>query len=208
MFNRLTIIILFFVVLSACNQRGKYYAPGKKDSSNRTFQTTDTVSNKIKPVETGFNENELQLFCNIEIASYCVLLPLNEFKEDHADASVGKAQHKFILKQDTAHFTSIELQGFTIDRKNFYNTHLFYKRDKNDIEEGGLGIDTAYIDEASHFYVIKGYLPNYMNMKFVQLNWILEDRIALYFNYDEKEEALWNDRIAAIIKRGVAFSDQ
>jgi hypothetical protein len=47
-----------------------------------------------------------------------------------------------------------------------------------------------------------------MNMKFVQLNWILEDRISVYFNYDEKDEAIWKKRIAAIIKRGVAFSDK
>jgi hypothetical protein len=45
-------------------------------------------------------------------------------------------------------------------------------------------------------------------MKFVQLNWILEDRIAVYLNYDEKDEVLWKSRIAAIIKRGVAYSDQ
>ena len=56
--------------------------------------------------------------------------------------------------------------------------------------------------------MIKGHLPNYMNMKFVQLNWILEDRIAIYLNYDEKEEALWKQRIAAIIKRGVKLSDE
>lgn len=208
MFNRLLVITLFFVVLSACNQRGKYHAPGNKDSSTRTAYVTDTASYKAKPIETGFNENELQLFCNIEIAYYCVLLPLNDFKEDFTDKSIIKAQHKFLLKKDTANFTSIEVQAFTIDKKNHYNTSLFFKRDKNDIEEGGLGIDTAYSNEANHFYVIKGYLPNYVNMKFVQVNWILEDRIAVYFNYDEKEEALWNDRIAAIIKKGVAYANQ
>ncbi|MBL7702146.1 MAG: hypothetical protein JNM14_07845 [Ferruginibacter sp.] len=207
MFNRLTIIILFFVALSACNQRGKYYAPGKKDSSVNISKTDSTTRQTKKP-ESGFNEKELQLFCNIEMAPYCVLLPLNDFKEDFSDKSVIKAQHKFLLKKDTANFTSIEVQAFTIDKKNNYNTSLFFKRDKNDIEEGGLGIDTAYINEANHFYVIKGYLPNYMNMKFVQVNWILEDRVAIYFNYDEKDEALWNDRIAAIIKRGVAYANQ
>jgi hypothetical protein len=154
------------------------------------------------------NANGLQLFCNNEFAPYCVLLPLNDFKENYNDRSIVKAQHKFVLKQDSANFTSIEVQAFTIDKKNNYNTQLFYKRDKNDIEEGGLGIDTAYIDEANHFYLVKGYLPNYMNMKFVQLNWILEDRIAVYLNYDEKDEVLWKSRIAAIIKRGVAYSDQ
>ncbi len=208
MFSRLAIIILVIFILPSCDQKGKYFKSSQQDSSGRTAYNVDSTTHNGKPTEIVFNEKDLQLFCNNEIAPYCVLLPLNEFIEDHADQSVGKAQHKFLLKQDSTHFTSIEVQAFTIDRKNYYNTPLFFKRDKNDIEEGGLGIDTAYIDEANHFYLVKGYLPNYMNMKFVQLNWILEDRIAVYFNYDEKDEALWKNRIAAIIKRGVAFSGQ
>jgi hypothetical protein len=208
MFSRLAIIVLVVFVLPACDQKGKYYESGRKDSTGRTYYKADSISQDAKPTETGFNETGLQLFCNNEIAPYCVLLPLHEFTEDYNDASLVKAQHKFLLKQDSTQFTSIEVQAFTIDKKNYYNTQLFYKRDKNDIEEGGLGIDTAYIDEANHFYVVKGYLPNYMNMKFVQLNWILEDKIAVYLNYDEKDEALWKNRIAAIIKRGVAFSGQ
>ncbi len=207
MFSRIAIIILAAFSLPACDQKGKYYATDQKDTS-QTFNKTDSITSHISPTETTLNETDLQLFCNNEIAPYCVLLPLNEFKEDFTNQSVVKAQHKFLLKQDSTHFTSIEVQAFTIDKKNNYNTQLFYKRDKNDIEEGGLGIDTAYIDEANHFYIVKGYLPNYMNMKFVQLNWILEDKIAVYFNYDEKDEAIWKRRIATIIKRGVAYSDQ
>ncbi len=203
MFNRIAKIIVTCFTLISCNQTGKYYPIDKKDSSK-----TGSLAFHPQPVETDLPENDLQLFCNNEIASYCVLLPLNEFKEDYDDSLVVKAQHKFVLKQDAKSFTSIEVQAFTIDKKNNYNTALFYKRDKNDVEEGGLGIDTTYIDEANHLYYIKGYLPNYMNMKFVQLNWILEDRIAVYFNYDEKDEAIWKKRIAAIIKRGVAFADK
>lgn len=207
MLNRITVTVLTALILSACNQKGKYYAPDKVDSSTKTSYKADSTGLQAKPVKSGFNEKELELFCNIEIAPYCVLLPLTEFKEDYNDQSVEKAQHKFLLKKDSTNFTSIELQAFTIDKKNYYNTALFYKRDKGDVEEGGLGIDTSYMDETNHFYVIKGYLPNYMNMRFVQVNWILEDRIAVYFNYDEKEASLWNDRIAAIIKRGVAYKE-
>jgi hypothetical protein len=202
MFIRIAIIIVTWLTLPGCNQTGKYYPPDRKDSSK-----ADSISSLVPPVETGLPENDLQLFCNNEIATYCVLLPLNEFKEAYTDSLVVKAQHKFVLKQDPTSFTSIEVQAFTIDKRNNYNTALFYKRDKNDVEEGGLGIDTAYIDEANHLYLIKGYLPNYMNMKFVQLNWILEDRIAVYFNYDAKDELIWKKRIAAIIKRGVSFAE-
>lgn len=206
MFNRIAIIGLAAFILSSCDEKGKYQ-PDVKDTTDRNSYKADS-STRAKATETAYDQKDLQLFCNIEIAPYCVLLPLNEFKEDFSDQSLVKAQHKFLLKYDSANFTSIEVQAFTIDKKNYYNTQLFFKRDKNDIEEGGMGIDTAYIDEANHFYVVKGYLPNYMNMKFVQLNWILEDKIAVYFNYDEKDEALWKRRIAAIIKRGVAYSDQ
>ncbi len=202
MFIRIAIIISSIILLS-CNQTGKYYPPDRKDNP-----IADSLVYHAQPVETGLPENDLQLFCNNEIIPYCVLLPLHEFKEDHNDSMYVKARHKFTFTQDTKSFTSIELQAFTIDKKNNYNTAMFYKRDKSDIAEGGLGIDTAYMDEANHLYLIKGYLPNYMNMKFIQLNWILEDRIAVYINYDEKDDAIWKKRLAAIIKRGVAFSDK
>jgi hypothetical protein len=201
MFNRIAKIIVTCFILISCNQTGKYYPSDKKDSSK-----ADSLASHSQPVEKGMPEIDLQLFCNNEITPYCVLLPLNEFKEDYNDSLVVKAQHKFLPEQNPKDFTSIDVQAFSIDSKNNYNTQLFYNRDKKDIEEGGLGIDTAYIDQSNHLYFIKGYLPNYMNMKFVQLNWILEDRIAVYINYDEKDEAVWKRRIAAIIKRGVAFS--
>lgn len=207
MFNRTAPIIVFCFILLSCNQTGKYYPADRKDTSKGNSPKADSLSVLAQTVETGLPENDLQLFCNNEIATYCVLLPLSEFEEDFTDASVEKAQHKFKFMQDTASFTSIEVQAFTIDKKNNYNTALFYKRDKRDVEEGGLGIDSTYIDEKNHYYLIKGYLPNYMNMKFVQLNWILEDRISVYFNYDEKDEEIWKKRIYAIIRRGVAFSN-
>jgi hypothetical protein len=205
--NCIAVIILTCFVLSGCNQTGKYYYPTRKDTSKRISFNADSLVARFTPVESGFNESDLQPFCNNEITPYCVLLPLHEFKEDYGNDSVVKAQHKFLLKEDPKSFTSIEVQGFSIDKKNNYNAALFYKRDKRDVEEGGLGVDTAYIDVANHLYLIKGYLPNYKNMKFVQLNWILEDRISVYFNYDEKDEMLWKHRIAAIIKRGVKFND-
>jgi hypothetical protein len=208
MLCRIAVIIVTCSILLSCNQKGKYYDINFKDTFRRASAKVDSVASRVEIIETNFDKNDLQLFCNNEITAYCVLLPLHEFKEDFSNEYVMKAKHKFVLEQDSTSFTSIELQGFSIDKKNNYNTSLFYNRDKRDIESGGLGIDTAYIDEAKHLYLIKGYLPNYMNMKFVQLNWILQDRIAVYFNYDAKDEALWNFRIAAIIKRGVTFNDQ
>ena len=206
MFYRITVIILTCFTLPGCNQKGKYYDPNHKDTATRVLYKADSLVFPVPVVETGFTESGLQLFCNNEIAPYCVLLPLHEFKEDYTDKSIVKAQHKFILAQDSANFTSIELQAFTIDKRNHFNTTLFYNRDKKNVEDGGLGIDSTYIDEINHFYLIKGHLPNYMNMKFVQLNWILEDRIAVYLNYDEKDEAIWKQRITTIIKRGVKYN--
>ena len=207
MFGRIAVIIFVGFILPGCNETSKYYGENRKDTAKSVVDVADSLTSGVQPVETVFNENDLQLFCNNEITPYCVLLPLKEFKEDYNNGSVIKAQHKFVLKLDSTAITSIEVQAFTIDKKNNYNTALFYKRDKRDVEEGGLGIDSSYIDEKNHLYLIKGYLPNYMNMKFVQLNWILKDRIAVYINYDEKDEALWKYRIAAIIKRGVTFNE-
>ncbi len=198
----LTILLLGFT-FSSCNKKGKYYDPNKKDTVTRTYYKADSVS--ALPGYSGgpLPETDLQLFCNREMVPYCIWLPLNDFKEDFSDLSTEKAAHKFRLRLDSASLTSIELQGFIIDKNRYYKTGVFFERDKQDVEEGGLGIDTAYMNEAKHFYVIKGHLPNYNNIKFVQLNWILEDRVAAYFNYDEKDSATWNKRIDAILSRGL-----
>lgn len=206
MFMRIAAIASACFILLSCNQRGKYYDQHPKDSSIRSFIKADSSASRVQPVDINLPANDLQPFCNNEITPYCVLLPLQEFKEDFSNQSIVKAQHKFLLRQDSASFNSIEVQGFSIDAKNYYNTALFYNRDKRDVEEGGLGIDTAYMNGAEHLYVIKGHLPNYPNMKFIQLNWILEDRVAVYVNYDEKDEELWQKRIAAIIKKGIQYN--
>jgi len=199
------IALACFIVLS-CNQTGKYYDHDPKDNSKRRSLKADSSASVIKPIDTNLPANDLQPFCNHEMIAYCVLLPLQEFKEDFSNQSIVKAQHKFVLRKDSASFTSIEVQGFSIDAKNNYNTALFYNRDKRNVEEGGLGIDTAYMIGAEHLYVIKGHLPNYPNMRYIQLNWILEDRVAVYVNYDEKDEEIWKKRIAAIIKKGIQYN--
>lgn len=200
-------ILFVCFILPSCSQHGKYNPAGNTQSDNTltadSLKSVQAVKNMLK-ARIG---ESMQLFCNNEINSYCVLLPLQEFKEDYNNLSLVKVKHKFVLKNDTSAFNSIEVQAFTIDKKNNYNTKLFYQRDKSNIEKGGLSIDTSYIDEAKHLYLIKGYLPNYMNMRFVQLNWILGKRIALYFNYYDKDEALWMDWIKAIIQRGVSYSN-
>ncbi|MBK8611042.1 MAG: hypothetical protein IPL84_14150 [Chitinophagaceae bacterium] len=150
---------------------------------------------------------ELQLFCNNEMAAYCVLLPLHEFKEDFTDETVVKAQHKFVPKQKKDDYTSIDVQGFNIDDENNYKEALFLNRDKNDFEESGLGIDTAYSDRSGHFYLIKGYLPNYRDKKFVQLSWVLTDRISINITYNKKEEERWMEIIMAMINRGPVYSN-
>src|ERR1700754_2628983 len=95
MFNLIVIIISVGFVLAGCNQKGKYYPSGKKDTSGRASSKMDSASHGVKKTETGFNEKDLQLFCNNEIAPYCVLLPLNEFREEFNNQSVARAQHKF-----------------------------------------------------------------------------------------------------------------
>lgn len=205
--NHAAAIVLTCFVLLSCNQTGKYNPAGKTQTDNHLTGDSLKSAHSAKALAPTYNSSNLQLFCNNEIISCCVLLPLQEFKEDFNNASLIKAKHRFVLKNDTAAFNSIEVQAFSIDKKNNYNTKLFYQRDKNNVKEGGLGIDSTYIDERNHYYFIKGYLPNYMNMHFVQLNWILKDRVAIYFNYYDKDEALWMEWVNAIIKRGVSFGD-
>mgnify|MGYP003461797505 CR=1 FL=1 len=132
MSNSIAIIIVTGLIVISCNQTGKYYPPGGKNTSERGTSKADSLTSSVQSVETVLPENDLQLFCNNEIAPYCVLLPLHEFREDYTDSVAVKAKHKFVLKQDPKSFTRIEVQAFTIDKKNNYNTVLFYKRDKKD----------------------------------------------------------------------------
>ena len=186
------------------------------DTANNNSAVVKIDTGTLKPanpiIETKavntVADSGLQQFCNMEIVPYCVLLPLQEYTEDFKDETVVKAQHKFVLKANPKAFAAIDVQGFTIDKANNFNTQLFYKRDKADLEESGLAIDSSYADNAAHFYFIKGYLPNFMNKKFVQLSWVYEDRIAINITYLENDELVWKQRITAMIKQGIAYSNK
>lgn len=202
---RLVILLLSCSLFCNCEQKGKYYDTSGSDTTEKRPAKKDSAATTKQAVKTPLADNGLELFCNHEMIPYCVWLPLKDFKEDFTRAVATKTRHRFTLRLDSAALTSIELQAFSIDRKNYFNSRLFYERDKRDVEEGGLSIDTSYIIEDKHLYLIKGHLPNYNNMRFIQLNWILEDRIALYINYDEKEEERWKEQLQTIIAKGISL---
>ncbi len=201
--NVKNIAILPFLVLISCFSK-------KQNSIEHSIDTikidsTEKIKSKIDSIKS-INQviaDSLQVFTNGEIVSYCVLLPLNEFKENYDDEYVVKAQHKFILKSNPNAFDYIDVQGFFIDKENNFNVNLFYKRDIADIEEEGLGIETSYIDKVKNFYVIKGYLPNFMDKKFIQITWVNKDKVNITIGYSKNKEALWNNRIERILAYGM-----
>lgn len=170
----------------------------RKDTSTQINKTNNSVAEQNKTAE-----DSLQIFTNGEIVSYCVLLPLNEFTENFNDEYVVKAQHKFVLKNNTKAFDYIDVQGFFIDKENNFNTNLFYKRDIADIEEEGLGIDTSYMNKSKNYYIIKGYLPNDMNKKFTQITWVNDDKVNVTMGYSKNKETLWNKRIEKMLTYGM-----
>ena len=135
---------------------------------------------------------------------YCVLLPLKEFQESAGDEFDIKAKHTFIPVNKSGNDEYIEVQGFIIDKNNSNNVTLFYDKDVKEIEENGLAIDTSYVDTVRNYYVIIGYLPNFMEKKFISVSWVFDDKITLSIGLDKNSNyRIWNSRIEEIIDRGV-----
>lgn len=196
------LFLSFLWIMASCNNSSSDVPPKNAD----TVKAAKPDSNNLPVSKTATSDTlqpAMELFQNIELMQYCVLLPLNEFREDFSDQSVEKAEHKFVQKKDPKGYEQIRVKGFSIDKENAFNLNLFFQRDKTDLEESGLGIDSAWTDSLHHYYVIKGYLPNVMSKKLIKIVWVKEEEVALDIDYTEKTAALWDARLKAILKRGV-----
>ncbi len=197
------LLIPFLWILASCSNSSSDVPPKNADTAKAT-KPDSSIAPIAKTTTADTLQPSMELFQNMELMQYCVLLPLKEFREDFSDESVEKAEHKFVLKKDPKGYEQIRVKGFSIDKENAFNLNLFFNRDKTDLEESGLGIDSAWTDSLNHYYVIKGYLPNVMSKKFIKVVWVKEDELALDIDYTEKTAVLWDARVKEILKKGNA----
>lgn len=135
----------------------------------------------------------------MEMYPYCVLLPLESYKPEISE----KMHHTFTLKSKPSQSDFIKLQGFHIDEDKNFKPQVFYERDKQEIEENGLGIDTSYLDLSKNLYLIKGYLPNLPDQKFMRLVWVKDFELVLEVAYTAEDRAVWEERMQQIMKKGM-----
>ncbi len=139
----------------------------------------------------------LQPFKNIEQIEYCVLLPINEYKETF---DTERAQHSFVNKKNKD--LGIELRGYySVDKQMPLNTLCNLKYTNKDEEQGKI-IKTKHISEADHCYYVIGYYNNFIyKYEFIEITWVRNDEVVvLEIHYDLKDKALWQDRLYKIIK--------
>jgi hypothetical protein len=141
----------------------------------------------------------MELFRNIEMEEYCVWLPTPLYEVENPQ----KGHHVFTLKSESNPFDYIDLQYFMIEENAYQTLPLLYEADKKNIEEGGLGIDTAYIDVPRSFYYLKGYLPNLPDKKWHRMVWITDKKLVLEIGATPQTEKDWEQRIPFILSKGM-----
>jgi len=108
-------IYIICLLLLGCNTP-------KSNEQSQSVATKDSVVSV--PKQETIQVSVLSIFKNIEITEYCILLPLNDYKEVF-DATIEKAQHKFEPKKKTNEFEQLEVQSFLIDAENANKADVF-----------------------------------------------------------------------------------
>jgi hypothetical protein len=191
------IILSFSLLLISFGSKTEIENDIQKDSSTTVKKTTSTF-----PADSS--KIDLQIFHNIEMIEYCVLLPLNEFKEDYEIKDQVKARHDFKHMNHYQDYDHLVVQGFLINDSKKVKLKDFYERHVKNTLEDGLGVDTSFINLAENYFVVKGYIPNLPTRKFFEIHWLGEDEVVLSVGYEEKGSLLWERRISKILERGIS----
>lgn len=186
------ILSLFFCACTSSNIANSH-------SNSDSISLAPKQDSIVQKSQTETKNSDLTLFGNMEMYPYCVLLPLESYKPEISE----KMHHTFTLKSKSSQSDFIKLQGFHIDEDKNFKPQVFYERDKQEIEESGLGIDTSYLDVSKNLYLIKGYLPNLPDQKFMRLVWVKDFELVLEVAYTAEDRAIWEERIQQIMKKGM-----
>ena len=181
-------IIAVFVALACTNSKSK----------STDIEDNVVVSNDTQIISPTKNEEELELFSNLEQIEYCIPLPLDEYKETFP-ADNEKAQHTFIHK--TKKKNEISVQGFFRENMDVSIEDYFTNTFASAEEEGKIILQKELLKNNNCFYAT-GYWSNFIyEFRFTEIYWLRRDEmIKLSSTYNISDTTIWNSRREQIIK--------
>lgn len=180
--------ILFLVY--SCNQ------DKVKETPPILSEALDSARLKSLQITTS---SELEIFRNIEIVDFCVLIPMNEYDEKFDDNE--KAAHSFIHK--TKKDNTISIQGL-LRANSEVSIEEYFKNSLEDAELEGKIIEKKELIKESNCFYAKGYWNNSIyESRFIEVCWLRSDEVVKYYtSFDIADTTLWNNRLNEILNSG------
>ncbi|MFN8284039.1 MAG: hypothetical protein U0U67_12540 [Chitinophagales bacterium] len=196
MYKYLSILILSLLISCKSNKPEQVAAETIFVDSLFPPKPKDTASLTAREV---YIENQLGTFCNIEQIEYCVLLPLNEYKEDNKH-DYERAKHVFQNNINTKY--EIVVQGLFREDMNASLEYYFKNTYTIEDEEQGKIIQDKQVVKATNCFYAKGYYSNSEpDSRFIEITWLRKDDIVKYMaTFAIADTAVWNKRLNIIIR--------
>lgn len=145
--------------------------------------------------------SDMEIYKNIEIVDYCVLIPIKEYEEKFEDNE--KAAHSFIHK--TKKNNTIDIQGL-LRANSEVSIEEYFKNSLEDAELEGKIIEKKELLKDMGCFYAKGYWNNSIyESRFIEICWLRSDEVVKYYaSFDIVDTTLWNDRLKEILNAGSA----
>ncbi|MFN8296028.1 MAG: hypothetical protein U0T69_07515 [Chitinophagales bacterium] len=184
-----TIITVFVLLLLACSN---------PKTTADTREITTISKNDTQIISSTTEEENLQLFSNIEQIEYCIPLPLNEYKETFTQDN-ERAKHTFLHK--TKKDNEINVQGFFREDMNVSLENYFDNTFADAEEEGKIILEKKLLKDNNCFYATGYWSNSIYDFRFTEIYWLRkEEMIKLSSTYNINDTTLWNSRREQIMK--------
>lgn len=195
-----TLYLVPFLLLAACSGEPK----PKADSVKKEAPQNDTVRDSSAQ-QVSNPTGDMELFSNIEMVDFSVPVPLKEFKQNF-DRSDVKA--KFVFEHLQKKDNEIVVQGLLRDDESV-SLADYSKNSLAGAEEEGKIIQQQGIVESTGCFYAKGYWNNKIyESRFIEVTWLRKsDVVKMEANFDIADTALWNIRLAQILKSDSKFKE-
>ena len=170
------------------------------NSGEKTDETTieNLATDSIKQPEPIIQKNsDLEIFRNMEIVDYCVLLPLNEYAENYDENE--KAGHTFVHK--TKKNNEISVKGL-LRANTEVSVENYFANSLEEAELEGKIIEKKELIKTKNCFYSKGYWNNSIyELRFIEVCWLRKDDVVKYYSsFDIADTAIWNNRLESILQ--------
>ncbi len=180
---------IVFLVCS-CNQ------DNAKEKAQTLSEALDSARIKSLQVATPC---DLEVFSNIEMVEYCVLLPLNEYDEQYDNNK--KTAHTFVHK--TKKNNEIIVQALLRSNSEI-PLEEYFANTYESINVEGKNVEKKELIKESNCFYAKGYWNNSIyESRFIEVCWLRSGEVVKYYSFfDVADTTLWNNRLKEILSAG------